>query len=113
MRGHHRQLQFRRQLHGLLYVGIGAGIAGALQFDIEALREYRGPMLCRAARTVGIAVGQRHADIATHCARQGDHAGRQRQVVFAGLQEPGRIDLGAAAVLVAQPRARNSMHRFR
>ncbi|MCY1227059.1 hypothetical protein D9M72_393170 [compost metagenome] len=106
MRGDHRQLQLGRQLHGPLHVGIGAGMAGTLQFDIEALREHRCPVLRGTARALGIAVGQRHADIAAHRTGQRDQAGGERHVVFARLQEPRRIDLRAATVLVAQPRAR-------
>ena len=51
VRRHHRQVQARRQLHGGGHVRLVVGAAGALQLDVEAVREHRRP--ARSATSAG------------------------------------------------------------
>jgi hypothetical protein len=100
MRGHHRQLQLGGKPQRALHVGLNlrrglALAAGALQFDIKALRKQPLPLRRCLLRTFRIVHQQRLADVAEMRAGQGD------QAVAAALFEPRAFDLGVAAVLVA------------
>ena len=71
---HHRQIQFPGQDERLLQGFFRLRRAGALQFEVKALRKAVPPSPCQLPRLRLVAVQQRLADIAEMRAGQGDQA---------------------------------------
>ncbi len=93
MGGHRRQTERGADVEQAVDQVFGVRLAEALQFQVIASRKQRGPGLGGGTRGVGLVVEQGLRDVAGIAARQGDEP-------VAALGEPGRIDLGAAAIQV-------------
>jgi hypothetical protein len=100
MRRHHRQFQAGSKPNRALDVVLGMGMAGALQLDIEALREKPRPFPCQLLRLRRVIGKERMADIAEVRTRQ------RNQSFGAGLAEPLLIDFRPSAVLIVAVGAR-------
>jgi len=74
VRGHHRQVQACGQLHGGGDVRLVVGAAGALQLDVEAVREHTRQPQRELGRPALVAGGERLAERAGLRARQQDEA---------------------------------------
>ena len=81
VRGHHRQLQACRQLHGGHHMGLVVNTPCPLQFDVEAVRKGLGQRQCHIVGTRGIALQQCRAE------RPGLGAGEQDQA-FVQFAQP-------------------------
>ena len=96
----HRQAEPGRQLHRGHHVRLVLGPAGALQLDVEAMREQRRQLQRDLGRALGLALQQRRAQ------RTGLRAGEQDQSALQLLQPgqlAGRLRLAAADVLGPGP----------
>ncbi len=102
VRGHHRQLQLRRQRHRAPHVKLVRGQAGALQLQVEAAVETPRQAPRQRLRARVVAGQQRHADHAAVGARQRDQPAVQ-------LVEPGPLDPGLGALRVEGPAARQQL----
>ncbi len=102
VRRHHRQPQFRRQLHRGAQVRLAARHAVALHLDVEAVAE--GPLrpLRQRPRPRVVAGRERLADRSALGAREHDQAG-------IALGEPLPLDERMAALGVVEPAARQQL----
>ena len=101
VRGDHRQLQAGGELHGGNHVRLVLGAAGALQLDVEAVREQAGQPQGQFGRALFLPLQQGLAERAGLRARQGDQAARELLDPF---ELAGRLRLAAAHVLRPGPR---------
>ena len=72
VRGHHRQAQARSQGYGGLYMALVVGAAGALQLQVETVREGGGDLQGGVGGAGFVAGQQRHTDRASSGTRQHD-----------------------------------------
>ncbi|MCY1523188.1 hypothetical protein D9M68_580760 [compost metagenome] len=100
VRGHHRQLQAGGELHGGDHVRLVLGTAGALQLDVETVREHARQLQRQFGGALFLALQQRLAQRPGLRARQRDQPALQLLQPF---ELAGRLRLAAAHVLRPGP----------
>ncbi len=100
---HHRQAEPAGEFHRVADVGLGAGMPGALDLDVEGVRKQPRPVGRELFGEREVAGRDRRADVAAHRTRQA------QQRACGTILEPLAAHLGAAAVLVLEVGARQQL----
>ena len=77
---------------------------GTLQFEIEAPGKKPRPLRCKPLRRFPMILQKSGRDVALHRPGESDQA-------FGAFAEPGLAQLGAAPVLILEPRARQELRQ--